>query len=145
MRFTRWTNQTLPQTLQIAVFLLYVNTVLSVLSLLGSNLGGSAYYFVGWLLPNSARDLNQRVGLVTLIVLAAAAVYLLAGLLIADGQKLGWSLGVGVAVGAVVLPLVTIGLRILSTNYVITYMFDAALVACLLHPQSREYKKIWFR
>jgi hypothetical protein len=29
--------------------------------------------------------------------------------------------------------------------YLINFLFDAALVALLLHPMSRDYQRIWFR
>jgi hypothetical protein len=32
----------------------------------------------------------------------------------------------------------------LATN-IITLMFEVALIALLLHPQSREYQRIWFK
>ena len=37
------------------------------------------------------------------------------------------------------------GESILSFNGIIALMFDIALIALLVHPQSREYQKIWFR
>jgi len=30
-------------------------------------------------------------------------------------------------------------------NLLVTFGFDAALVALLLHPMSRDYQRIWFK
>jgi len=133
LRFTRWTNPSLPQTLQYAVILLYVEAVFGVLSLLGTGFGDSAYYFRG------SRTL------VSVAMLAASAVYGLAGAAIANEQRRGWLVGTVVAVGALVLPVLTYGLSILASGYIITYLFNVALVALLVHPMSRSYQKVWFK
>jgi len=36
------------------------------------------------------------------------------------------------------------GFDFLTTNYLFSWLFDIALAALLLHPQSRQYQKIWF-
>lgn len=148
MRFTRWWNPSLPQTLTIAVWLLYADAVFTVLALLGTGFGSSAYIFVAPLIDGTAtteaafRTVNT---VVTLIVLASAFVYAFAALGIANTQKIGWKVGVAVAAGAVVLPIVSGGLGlVIGSTYIITYVFNVALLVALLHPQSREHQKIWF-
>lgn len=148
MRFTRWWNPSLPQTLTISVWLLYADAVFTVLAILGTGFGSSAYIFVAPLLYGTATtvDAFRAVNtVVVLIVVASALVYGFAGLGIANGQKIGWKVGVGVAVGAVVLPVISGGLGlVLGSTYIITYLFNVALLVALLHPQSREYQRIWF-
>ncbi len=71
MAVTRWTNQSLPQTLQIGMFLLYIDAVFGLLGLLGG------------------------IGLIGLALALGAAA---AGLGIANEKKWGWVLGVAVSV-----------------------------------------------
>jgi hypothetical protein len=59
---------------------------------------------------------------------------------IANEKK--WGYWVAVAV-AVLLLLLT--LAFFSPAELITLIFEVALVALLLHPQSREYRRLWFR
>jgi hypothetical protein len=65
-----------------------------------------------------------------------------AGYTIANEKKLGYVFGVIMAF----LPLVAF--LILKNAFalnLITLMFQIALVCLLLHPQSREYERIWFK
>lgn len=101
-----------PQTLQIAVFLLYIGAVFALLR------GG------------------------VLIAAGGAA----AGYGIANEKKWGYGLGIAVAL----LPFLI--LLVVGSNFTrvlrhdpIGLMFDIALVALLVHPQSREYQRIWFK
>jgi len=112
MESRRWVNPTQPQTLQIAVFLLYFNAIISAV------FGG----------------LFNPFGLI--VVLGSAA----AGFGIANERKWGYGLGVAMAL----LPFVAIitGRAVVG---LIGLLFDVALVALLLHPQSRDYQRIWFK
>ncbi len=110
----RWVNQTLPQTMQIGILLLYLNAFFSILA---------GFTFGGWFL--------------LLIGMAQVA----AGNGIANERKWGYNLGVFVAILAAILLLFVGGLG----SNLIGLLFDIALIALLLHPQSREYQKIWFR
>jgi hypothetical protein len=106
METRRWTNPSQPQTLQIAVFLLYINAVLDILF-------GALFSLQG-------------------VLMAAGGVA--AGFGIANEKRWGYALGLVVAV-----------LRVIFYGFgVINLMFEIALVALLLHPQSREYQRIWF-
>ncbi|MGI8493285.1 MAG: hypothetical protein ACR2NJ_11120 [Acidimicrobiales bacterium] len=72
----------------------------------------------------------------TVLVIGSIA----AGFGIANERKWGYWLGVAVAV----LPLVLIATGRFGATF-ISLLFEIALVAVLLHPQSREYQKTWFR
>ena len=125
--------------------LLYFNAAFSLFNLIGLPLGGSAYSLAPVLLSETGRNLSTTNGLQTLAVLAGLAAYAFGGLGIANGQKIGWKVGVAVAAGAVLLPVIAIarGFNLPST-YIISFIFDGALLVALLHPQSREYQNIWF-
>jgi len=115
MKFTRWTNPMLPQTLHIATFLFYISAVFDVLY-------GLAFTPIG-------------------LVLTAAKVA--SGLGIANGVRWGYQLAVVTsALGAAlaVWLLVQAGLGPALINVI----FPVALFALVIHPMSRDYQKIWF-
>lgn len=139
MHFSRWTNPSLPQLLQIATFLLYFTGAFGILGLLGIGGFSTPWYLLGVELFPRAGGAQALVGL------AAAAGYILAGLMIANEQKRGWLLGSVLAIGGVVLPVLVAGVSaVLGSSYIVTFLFDVALMALLLHPQTREHQKIWF-
>jgi len=112
MAMRQWTNPSQPQTLQIAVFLLYMNAVFAaVFGGLGSVYG--------------------------LMIIAGGVA---GGLGIAQEKRWGY----GVALGVALLPFVLIIAGKVFIGGLISLLFDIALVALLLHPQSREYQRIWF-
>ncbi|MDP9451848.1 MAG: hypothetical protein M3P97_00305 [Actinomycetota bacterium] len=115
METRRWTNPSHPQTLQIAVFLLYANAVFGLLF-------GSPFRLFGVL------------GFLVVVAYGAG------GFGVANDQNWGYILAV--AVSAVVL-LASLRLGV-SLNNIITLMFDVALLVLLIHPQSRSYRSIWF-
>ena len=123
METRRWTNPTQPQTLQIAVILLYIEAVFSVL------FGGVFFLF--------------PLGLLLVVGQAAG------GFGIANERKWGYWLAVAVATLGL-LPFVVavfsdgVG-TLLSIGFLINLVFPAALFALLLHPMSRDYQRIWFR
>jgi hypothetical protein len=112
MAMRQWTNPSQPQTLQIAVFLLYMNAVFALL------FGG----------------LGSVYGL--MIIAGGVA----GGLGIAQEKRWGY----GVALAVALLPFVLIIAGKALVTGIIGLMFDVALIALLLHPQSREYQRIWF-
>jgi len=122
METRRWTNPTQPQTLQIAVFLLYIEAVFGVLF-------GQAFS----LFP---------IGLLLVVGQAAS------GFGIANERKWAYWLGVVVAtLGLIpfVLAIVSSGVgAVLSLGFLINLLFPAALFALLVHPMSRDYQRIWF-
>jgi hypothetical protein len=114
----RFFNPAQPQTLQIAVLLLYLNAVLDLL------------FSFGFL------------GIFGLAIIAGMAA---AGFGIANEQKWGYILGVAVAIIRVALLLAFAGIQVLEFPLIITLLFDGALVALLVHPESRDYQRIWFK
>jgi hypothetical protein len=122
--------------LGIAVFLLYFNGLFGALTLLGITNSPTPYLWLG---------LSRAPGLADLIEIAAVLGFFAAGVLISNSQRLGWTMGAALAVGAVIAPFLAFdGLGFLTGRYLFTWMFDIALAALLLHPQSRQYQKIWF-
>ncbi len=75
-------------------------------------------------------------GLGAVVVIGQAA----AGLGIANEKKWGYWLGVGVTV-----LFLAILVEYFSFVEVVNLLFYGALLALLLHPQSRSYRKTWFR
>ena len=116
METRRWLNPSQPQTLQIAVFLLYFNAVFLVI------FGGPYAFLLG---------------------LTIAAGNIAGGFGIANEQKWGYGLGIGMALVPFVFSLAFYGELYIFPF--ISLMFDVALVALLLHPQSRDYQRIWFK
>jgi hypothetical protein len=78
--------------------------------------------------------LQGRFGLLFVIGKVAA------GYGIANERRWGWILGIVIA-ALTVLPL-AFGITI---SLLIFYAFDILLLVLLLHPQSREYQRIWFK
>jgi hypothetical protein len=113
----RWINQSQPQTLVIAVFLLYFDAVFTAL------FGG----------------LFSPLGLVLIVGSVAA------GFGIANERKWGYYLGIAIAV----FFLLPFALSLLQNgtvgNNIIGLAFAIAKFALLVHPQSRQYEKIWFK
>ena len=117
----RFFDPSQPQTLQIATMLLYLDAVFALL--------GFALLFA---------------------VAFAGAAYGMA-----NGKKWGYGLGVAVAglgllrlfVYVQLFPLVIASrsIDVVLRIHTIELMFAVALLALLLHPQSREYQKVWFK
>ena len=114
METRRFVNPGQPQTLQIAVFLLYIN---------------AAFILI-------------RGGFLSLFGLAFIIGGVAAGFGIANEKRWGYGLGLAMAFVPFVIRL-AFGGSLLGAG-LISLMFDIALVALLLHPQSREYQRIWF-
>jgi uncharacterized membrane protein (DUF485 family) len=79
-------------------------------------------------------------------LVAAVVAGVLSARAIANEQRWGYRLAIGVAV----CPFVFRILRARSANAALStdllqLLFEIALVALLLHPQSREYEHIWFK
>ena len=78
--------------------------------------------------------------LVLIAILGAAG-----GYGIANEKKWGYAVAVGAAVLQVGMLLVVAGTDVLGFPLLLNLVFDGALVALLLHPQSRDYQRIWFK
>jgi hypothetical protein len=111
----RWFPQNQPQTLQIAVALLYWNAVLSLLFSLFT--GGTGRY-----------------GLILVLL------EVFGGLGVANEKKWGY----WVAIVAAIVPFAFLALGYTGAS-IISILFEIALVVALVHPMSRSYYKIWFR
>ena len=121
MRRFRWTNPSLPQTLQIAVLLLHITAFFNVL-------GGLINIGSLWGLVNLGSGL---------IALAAAQ-----GMV--RERKFGYRLGLLFAAVDVLLTIYSVSGGF-SAWYLIGLLLAIALLALLLHPMSREYSRVWFR
>lgn len=114
-------NPSLPQTLQIGMFLLYIDAAFGLLF-------GAVFAF--------------PIG--TVIVIGSA----LAGLGIANEMRWGWQLGVAVSALALVpfvLLVLSDGIGVLfGLGVLLSLLFPVAQFALLVHPQSREHQRIWF-
>ena len=119
METRRWLNQSQPQTLVIAVLLLYLDAAFGILSVL-TGAGG-------------------------LLLIAIIVGSIAAGYGIANERKWGYWLGVAIAV-LYLLPFILYLLQNgrLSSN-LIGLAFAIAKFALLIHPQSRDYERIWFK
>ena len=132
MQTRRWTNPAQPQTLQIGVFLLYFSGALALVDIITDPGDYNTIVF-----------LESR-NLVRLLLLAG---FVAAGYLIANERRFGYTLGLTVSL----IPLlvrayasVKYHVNIFDFNF-IGLLFEVALVALLLHPQSRDYQRIWFK
>jgi hypothetical protein len=132
METRRWINQSQPQTLQIAVFLLYIRSAFALL--FGLDASTQA-------LANSSHTMFLFLR-AFVIAGGVAGAYL-----IANEKKWGYYLGIAVA-GVALLGRLYVGIRyhISPLDYdIIGFAFDVALVALLVHTQTREYTRIWFK
>ena len=108
----KWVNQFQPQTLYMATILCYVDAVFGLL-----------FGFVAT---------SVLAGLITILALAAG------GFGIANEKKWGYAVAVGGAVLHVVMLFAVFGTDVFRSTVIISFLFDGALVALLLHPMSRE-------
>jgi len=118
MASRRFLNPAQPQTLVIAVYLLYMNSAFLLFDLL-------------------------RLGVFPLLFIGLIIAGIVAGYGVANEFK--WAYGLALAVAF--LPF---ALRMYYTGSpfdtpILTLMFEIALIALLLHPQSRDYQRIWFK
>jgi hypothetical protein len=135
----KWFDRYQPQTLQIATWLLYLNGFFAVVDLLGNS---------SWL--GAARDIKGSVGLI--VGLAVVVSYIAGGFLMANERKWGYRLALFGALSPFLLRVwiywglegAGIGDMIVGGN-VISFIFDAALVALLVHNQTREHVRVYFR
>jgi hypothetical protein len=111
----KFLNQSQPQTLVLGTLLLYVNAVFGLLSVF------------------------NVLGLILVVALAVG------GYGIANEWKWAYTVGVAAAVLQLVLLLAVFGFSVFEFPVIITLLFDGALVALLLHPESRSYQRIWFK
>ncbi|MGC9961488.1 MAG: hypothetical protein ABSE47_06245 [Acidimicrobiales bacterium] len=133
MELQRWYNGGQPQTLQLAQILLYTNAVIELLRLL----------FSGGFLP--VGTVGFALLLISTLWIAVLVGQVLGALGIANSRKLGYRVAVGVACLPVLLQLYVLVRYHVAPVDIFNLLFEVALIASLLHPQSREYQRIWFR
>ncbi|MGI8792191.1 MAG: hypothetical protein ACR2H3_03290 [Acidimicrobiales bacterium] len=138
MESRRWVNQSQPQTLVIATFLLYFTAGFTLLFF-----GDRFMYQAAACGRSLTCGIGGQVDLLRLVLpaIAGAAAYGIA-------NEFGWSWLLGIAAAAVPLAarlLASARLEVSPLSFdVISLLFDGALLALLVHPQSREYQRIWF-
>ncbi len=76
-----------------------------------------------------------------LLGIVVVAAYAAGGFGVANDQNWGYVVAVAVAAIVLVGSLARLGLNLANG---INLMFDVALLALLLHPQSRDYQRVWF-
>jgi hypothetical protein len=115
----RFLNQHQPQTLVIATLFCYLD---------------AAFGLLGGVITTS-------------VVLALLTIFGLAlgGFGIANEKKWGYGVAVAAAVLQVGGLIAAAGTDALNFPLILTLIFDGALVALLLHPESRGYQRIWFK
>lgn len=122
-------NPRQPQTLYISQILLYITAV-----------GAVLFRTVG---EDIVESLLLRYVVVALMTVGAAV----GAYGIANSQKWGYYLGVAAAVAPFIIRF-EIGRRIGVDDIFrwnpIGLLFDIAILAALLHPESRAYQKLWF-
>ncbi|MFM7894194.1 MAG: hypothetical protein ACKO8P_10355 [Actinomycetota bacterium] len=132
----KWLDRMQPQTLQIATWLLYINGFFALVELVDG--GGVLHYF------------RVRYAFGLFFGLAIVAAYVLGGFLMANERKIGWRVAVGAAASPFVLTFIaytqigaSLRFRIFGGS-LLSFAFDVAVLALLLHPQSREHQRIWY-
>lgn len=134
----KWFDRMQPQTLQIATWLLYLNGFFAIVGFLGSE---------DWI--GIARVSKGLLG--SLAGLVVIACFVLGGFLMANDRRLGYRLALVGAFSPFILRIwvlwdvtwVSTFDKITGNNF-ISFVFDVALCALLLHPQSREHQRLWY-
>jgi len=123
----RWYNPRLPQTLVISQFLLYFDAFFGLLGALGGGIGLLGILYVGAYVYGAYGIANERKrGYQVAVAASFLPIALPAVVLLLNGELLG-------RLGEVLVP-----------GGIINAIFVYALIALLLHTQSREHQRIWF-
>ena len=133
----RWFDPSLPQTLQIALWLLYFDGFFLLL------------HFLDRTDPIGYVRSTNIVGFVVALFVIAAHVG--GGFLLANGRRLGHHLAVIAAFSPYLVRLWTYldigdGLSlyaVVTGRDLVLFMFEVALVALVLHPQSLRHARVW--
>ena len=132
-----------PQTLQIASMLLYLNGFFALISVIDKT------DYLGYL--------RTRYWFGALLALAVVGFHAFGGLLMANDRKLGYKFGVAAAFSPFVLRYWAFSdlsnllggdislYRKISGGSTTSLIFEIALCALMLHPQSRSHQRIWYR
>lgn len=132
----KWFDRMQPQTLQIATWLLYINGFFTLVELVDG--GGVLHYF------------RNRYGWGFMLGVLVVGAHFLGAFLMANEKRVGWQISVASATSPFVLTFVAytqlrapIRYRLFGAS-LLSFAFDAALLALLLHRQSREHQRIWY-
>ncbi len=145
----KWFDRMQPQTLQIATWLLYFDGFFALVSLIDKS------GYLGYL--------RFQYPFGSLLGIISVALYVFGGWLMANDLKIGYKLSVIAAASPFVLRFLAV--RSLAQNFetqspiglsdyvtgrifggsVLSSAFDIAVLALLLHTQSREHQRIWYR
>jgi len=123
--FRKWFDRMLPQTLQVAQWLLYIDGAFAVLGYLDRTDQYGMWRYYG--------------GIGGILAPLACLAFIAGGFLIANGRRLLRALYKFEHAHALTLRWV------ITQDNLISFLFEAALVALLLHPMSRSYATRWLR
>ena len=125
----KWFDRMQPQTLQIATWLLYINGFFAFANFVDSRmeLGYIRRFFA----------FGPVYGLVVI------AAHVLGGLLMANERKIGYKIAIVASFTPFISNLIVYR-RLIAPSF-LSAIFDVALIALLLHTQSRSHQKVWFR
>jgi hypothetical protein len=134
----KWFDRMQPQTMQIATWLLYLNGFFALIGFMDKS---------DW--TGIARIEKGLLGsLVGLIVVAS---FIAGGYLMANDRRIGYRLALVAAFSPFVLRIWILwsypgwgAIDKITGNDTIGFIFEAALCALLLHPQSREHQRLWY-
>ena len=139
----KWFDRMQPQTLQISTMLLYLNGFFALVSVIDQT------DYLGYI--------RSRYWFGLFFGIAIVGLHAFGGLLMANDRKLGYKFGVAAAFSPFVLRYWaysdlanSMGGTIsfyskISGGSTISLIFEVALCALLLHTQSREHQRIWYR
>ena len=139
----KWFDRMQPQTLQISTMLLYLNGFFALVSVIDQT------DYLGYI--------RSRYWFGLFFGLAIVGLHAFGGLLMANDRKLGYKFGIAAAFSPFVLRYWaysdlansmggTISLYSkISGGSTTSLIFEVALCALLLHTQSREHQRIWYR
>jgi len=134
----KWFDRMQPQTMQIATWLLYLNGFFALIGFMDKS---------DWI--GFARVDKGALGI--LIGLVVVASFIAGGYLMANDRKIGYRLALVAAFSPFALRVwllwsnsVWSPIDKITGNDTIGFIFEAALCALLLHPQSREHQRLWY-
>ncbi len=161
MDFHRWTDRSQPQTLQLVVILFYINAVFGVFSLFGANFGSNASYATAFFVEilrgvgvvhfvgGFAFASSAAIALIRVVGVAMVAAQALAGLALANERKWGYRFSIAIVAielaGIIAEAIDVSASTIFSLSGLLGLLFVVVMLVLLLHQQSREYTRIWFR
>jgi len=134
----KWFDRMQPQTMQIATWLLYLNGFFALIGFMDKS---------DWI--GFARVDKGALG--SLIGLVVVASFIAGGYLMANDRKIGYRLALVAAFSPFALRIWILwsypgfsAIDKVTGNDTIGFIFETALCALLLHPQSREHQRLWY-